>query len=180
MPIQLWNLNSIILNEIKKNHEKDSSNEINKITNKYVKNITENLENFRYNKIIANLHEVYSFFSSEIKKNYTKQTLLDNYKKLLIVMSPAIPHFASECLSLINSKNISWPSFDEKILQEDTIKIVVQINGKKRGLIETNKDITEENLLIIIHEDEKLEKYLQQSKIKKKIYIKNKLINLII
>ena len=95
-------------------------------------------------------------------------------------MSPAIPHFASECLSLINSKNISWPSFDEKILQEDTIKIVVQINGKKRGLIETNKDITEENLLIIIHEDEKLEKYLQQSKIKKKIYIKNKLINLII
>ncbi len=177
---KLWNLNSIILNEIKKNHEQDSSDQIHKITNKYVKNITENLENFRYNKIIANLHEVYSFLSSETKKNYTKQTLLDNYIKLLIVMSPAIPHFANECLSLINSKNISWPRFDEKILQEDTIKIVVQINGKKRGLIETNKDITEKNLLIMISEDEKLEKYLQKNEIKKKIYIKNKLINLII
>ena len=177
---KLWNLNSIILNEINKNHKNDNSNEISKVTNKYVKRITENLENFRYNKIIANLHEIYSFLSLEVKKKYTRQTLLDNYKKLLTVMSPAIPHFASECLSLINSQNITWPSFDEKILQEDIVKIVVQINGKKRGLIEINKDISEENLLIMINEDERLEKYLQKNKIKKKIYIKNKLINLII
>ncbi len=177
---KLWNLNSIILNEINKNHKNDNSNEISKVTNKYVKRVTENLENFRYNKIIANLHEIYSFLSLEVKKKYTRQTLLDNYKKLLTVMSPAIPHFASECLSLINSQNITWPSFDEKILQEDIVKIVVQINGKKRGLIETNKDISEENLLIMINEDERLEKYLQKNKIKKKIYIKNKLINLII
>ncbi len=66
------------------------------------------------------------------------------------------------------------------MLKEDNIKIVIQINGKKRGLVQTKPNITEEKLLEKIKNDEKMIKYLDQKNIKKKIYIKDKLLNIII
>ena len=128
---KLWNLNKKILDEIKKNHERDSDLELEKYTNKFLKKVTDNLENFSYNKIVANLHEVYSFLIKQINLNYTKNTLIKNYEKILITMMPIIPHFSSECLNLINSNTIKWPAYDKNKIQEEVINIVVQINGKK-------------------------------------------------
>ena len=54
-------------------------------------------------------------------------------------MSPAIPHFSNECLKLMNLKENKWPSYDKSLIEENEIDIVVQINGKKRGLIKTKK-----------------------------------------
>ena len=178
--LKLWNLNTKILNEIEKNHEKDSDNNFDKITNKFLKNITNNIEYFSYNKIIANLHEIYSSLNKEIEKSYKKQTLIKNYEKILITMLPIIPHFSNECLELLNSKTSSWPNYDENILKEELIIIVVQINGKKRGLIKTKPDVSEENIFNQINEDEKLKKFFKEENIKKKIYIKNKLMNILI
>ena len=177
---KLWNLNIKILSEIKKNHKDDSDNEFEKNTNLFLKNITKNLEEFGYNKIIANLHEIYSFLIKQIEKPYKKSTLIENYKKILICMSPIIPHFAHECLDGLSIKNIDWPNFNETILITDTINVVVQINGKKRGLITSKPNLSEENLFEIIVKDEKLSKYIKQENIKRKIYIKDKLINIII
>ena len=66
------------------------------------------------------------------------------------------------------------------MLKEDNINIVIQINGKKRGLVQTMPDITEEKLLELIKNDDKIIKYIDQKNIKKKIYIKDKLLNIII
>jgi len=96
-------------------------------------------------------------------------------------MSPVIPHFTKECLELIGEKEqIVWPRVNEDFLIEDEKKFVVQINGKTREVILANKDITEENLLIKINENLKLKKYIEGKSIKKKIFIREKLINLII
>jgi len=96
-------------------------------------------------------------------------------------MSPVIPHFTKECLELIGEKEqIVWPRINEDFLIEDEKNFVVQINGKTRGVILANKDITEENLLIKINENLKLKKYIEGKSIKKKIFIPEKLINLII
>ena len=96
-------------------------------------------------------------------------------------MIPVIPHFASECLKMLN-KDVEnkWPSCEEKYLEENIIQIVVQINGKKRGLIKTKKDTTETEILEKIKNDEKLKKYINDKKINKKIFVPNKIINLII
>ena len=123
---------------------------------------------------------MYSFMYKQIQEPYTKTTLIENYKKILIVMTPIVPHFSTECLDVLNIKDINWPKYDESILKEDIINIVVQINGKKRGLIKTKLDITEEKLFEIIKNDETLTKYLNQKEFKKRIYIKNKLMNIII
>ena len=96
-------------------------------------------------------------------------------------MLPVIPHFASECLVMINAKKeISWPSYNKNLFTDDKVNIVVQINGKKRGIINSNKNTTEDSLVKIIMSDEKLNKHLQNRTINKKIFIKDKLINIIL
>ena len=177
---KLWNLNLKIIEKINQNHDENDDDAIIKYTNKFLKKVTNNLENFSYNKIIANLHEMHSFLASQINKNYKKDTLLDNYQKILIAVQPVIPHFSNECLELINVFNVKWPKYDEKMIKEEKINLVVQINGKKRNLIEVEPDRPEEELFEIIKKDEKIMKYIQNSNIKKKIYVKNKLINIII
>ncbi len=177
---KLWKLNEKIVNEINKNHNADFDDEIIKYTNKYLKKVHDNLESFSYNKIIANLYEMYSFLNKQVEKTYSKHTLIENYKKILIAMTPILPHFANECLSIIKAKNFKWPVYDVAMLKEDNINIVIQINGKKRGLVQTMPDITEEKLLELIKNNEKIIKYIDQKNIKKKIYIKDKLLNIII
>ena len=75
---------------------------------------------------------------------------------------------------------MEWPKYNEKFIQENEAKYCIQINGKKRGIINTKKDLDENEIFNEIKKDDKLSKYIDEDKIKKKIYIKNKIINLII
>ncbi len=178
---KLWNLHLKISEEIDKNNSENNSENLIKFTNKFIKKMSQNLENFNYNIIIANMHEMYSFLIKEMNNVYKKEVILENYKKILIAIMPIIPHFSNECLERINStKNISWPKYDEDLLEEKEKLIVIQINGKKRGLLTAAKDISENDLLKMVKNDEKLIKYVQKNEIKKKIYVKNKLLNIIL
>ena len=177
---KLWVLNLKILEEIKKNHTKDSDKELDKETNKFLKKITDNLENFSYNKIVANLYEIYGFLNKKIESKYSSKTLILNYEKILIAVMPIIPHFSSECLKSLNSKDIKWPSYDVSFLKEEKINLVVQINGKKRALLKLMPNIKEDELFEIIGNDETLKKYLDNKTIKRKIFIKDKLFNIIV
>ena len=177
---KLWNLNSKIIEEMKKDHQNVQDNEIAKYTNKFIEKMTKNLDDFGYNKLIANMHEMYSFMLKQVKYGYKKTTLKENYEKILIAINPIVPHLSNECLEMINSEKISWPKYDLSLLRDEKIKIVIQINGKKRGLIESKIGADEENIFNMIQTDQKIMKYLDKITIKKKIYIKDKLLNIII
>jgi leucyl-tRNA synthetase len=178
---KLWVLNQKFIEEIDKNHPSNLDSDLEKVTNKFIKEITQNIENFSYNKIIANLHEVYSALNKIILNKIEKQKLIENYKKILIAINPVLPHFSSECMEMLGIKEkISWPEVNEIYLIDDNIKYIIQINGKTRKVIETKKDISEETLITKIKEDNKLNGFLNDKQIKKKIFIPNKLINLII
>ena len=111
-------------------------------------------------------------------------SLRKNFEKILVLIMPILPHFASECLIMLNPKlnleNISWPIYDKILMEDSDCNIVIQINGKKRSLIRLPIN-SDENLVI---EKAKLEsnvkKYLINNNIKKQIYVKNRLINFII
>ena len=178
---KLWILNTLVLDEIKKNHPKDVNDDFKKTTNIFINNVTDNLSKFTYNKIIANFHEVHTAISKLLKKNYTSKTIVDNYKKILICMMPVIPHFSNECIQLLNSKTIiEWPDINEQLLIEKNINFVVQINGKKRGLIKANRDISEKDVMSLIQKNAEINKYIKNHQLKKKIFIPNKLINIIV
>tara|TARA_B100001057_G_scaffold411285_1_gene426856 strand:- start:3737 stop:6277 length:2541 start_codon:yes stop_codon:yes gene_type:complete len=178
---KLWNLNNLIQKKSSSKKNKDNDLSINIFTNSIIEKITNNLENFHYNVIIANLYEIYNFLNDKIKHDLDKENLLENYIKILKIMSPIIPHFSNECLEQLKFKDkLTWPEVDKSALIKNEFTIVIQINGKKKDLIKLNKEINEEELLKKIYNNEKIMKFLNKSKIKKTIFIKNKLINLII
>ena len=178
---KLWKLNSVIMDQISMNHKKDSSDKFSKFTNQYIKKMTDSLNTFSYNVLIANLHEMHNFLIKEIINGYSVDTIKKNYSKILTTMLPIIPHFALECKELNNfEKNEEWPIYDPSIILEKDINYVIQINGKKRLIFKNTRDQTEDKILIEAKKDKNLNKYLGDKVIKKTIFVKNRLLNIII
>jgi len=179
---KLWSLHLKIIDKLNKTNKIKSKNDkLNKFTNKIINKITISLENFNYNVIIASMYETYNFLVNYIDNDLNNQDLIENYKKILVVFSPIIPHFTNECLEHLKNKNeIIWPKVNIKYLEEENVNIVIQINGKKRGLLKFKKDSSQENILDNIKLNETTKKHVENKKIKKIIFIKNKLINLLV
>ena len=179
---KLWVLHNKIKNKIKDNDGKiEESKSLEKFTNQIIKKITTNLENFNYNVIIANIYEIYNFFNKEIERKIETKSLKECYKKILILFTPAIPHFASECLlELGYTDQLKWPNADTNLIDENNIDYVVQINGKKRLILNESRNLDQNQLMDRIKLNTVSEKYLKDKKIYKIIFVKNRLINLLV
>jgi len=181
---KFWILHEKIKSEKQKNNEEPNEvidESIKEFTNQIINKMNISLEKFSYNVIIANLHEVYNYYYKITEEGKINKNLINNYIKILKVMLPIVPHLANECLTEISNDTIyQWPEIDKKYLRDKKINIVVQINGKKRSLITTENSLEEKDLIDKIKKTKELQKYLEKKDIIKSIFIKNKLINLII
>ena len=178
---KLWSLHSKILAKIELDRKIDSEENLSKFTNQLIHKITQNLEKFHYNVIVANLHEMYNFLMKEIEKPLDSKILEENYKKILTLMMPFIPHLASECMKNITNDLTTWPQISKEQLIVENINFVIQINGKKRDLINVKRNINEKDLLKEIQQNnEILKKFLKDQVIKKTIFVSNRLINIIL
>ena len=179
---KLWILHTKIKKKLL-NQNKNISIDINlnKFTNQLLNKVTSNLETFSYNVIIANMYETYNFLIKHVEKNISSKDLYENYIKILTMFSPIIPHFTSECLVDIEFKEkIVWPEIDKNYLTDENLDYVIQINGKKRTIINAEKDLSEEKILNIAKNDKVLHKYLINKPIKKVIFVKNRLLNILV
>jgi len=176
---------------IKKRIQNKSSAESNKnnlteknlqdFTNEIINKVTKNLENFQYNVLIANYHEINNHLSKIKIDEISKSVLLENYVKLLVIVSPVIPHFSSECINELNIKDTyNWPVIDMKALRKKVNAIVIQINGKKRGIIKCDVSSDENKIINLIKAEKQYTNYLKDKTIKKIIYVKDRLINFIL
>ena len=178
---KLWALHCRLLEIFKTKLEDVENEKIEYFVNSIISKVTSNLESFSYNVIIANFHEIYNFFNSEIKQKKNYKNLKNCYVKILKIMAPVIPHFSLECLKELNESNdLFWPIVDTKKLDKNEYKLVVQINGKKRDLIVSKRELTENEALKEIKKNDKINKYLDDKKFKKVIFVKNKIINILI
>ena len=179
---KFWDLhNKIIKLNTENNKNKIDDNEYEIFTNQIIDKITKNLENFHYNVIIANMHEIYNYFNKILVNINNKSKFINYYKKILIIIAPVVPHLANECLEQIGiSGELNWPEIKQEYLKIKSLSIVIQINGKKREVINTDKSLNEEDVLKLVRNNEKIIKFLDKNEIKKTIYVKDKLINLII
>ena len=179
---KLWILHQKIKEKINlKNTSSNQLNNISKFTNQLIDKVTNNLEKFHYNGIVANLYETYNFMIKETEQTLDQKDLLINYKKILYLMMPLVPHFASECLEDLKiTSKAEWPIAEKKFLINEEINMVIQVNGKKRSIINCKKEISEDSLIKLIKDDKKLDKFIKNKKIVRSIFIKNKLINLIV
>jgi leucyl-tRNA synthetase len=178
---KLWGLHLKVMEKINMNVEVNNKDiKIEKFTNQFIKSIGDNLEDFGYNKIIANIYQMYTTLNKEMTNEYSKDVLISNYSKILICIMPIIPHFSSQCLRELNVEEYNWPKYDHEYIFNEEVDYVIQINGKKRSLIKAKRNINQDHLLDLINKDISVEKYLKDKEIKKKIFVQNKLINLII
>ena len=177
---KFWFLNEQILkiNQIQSDKQND---ELEIFTNQSINKINQALEKFRYNVIIATYHEIYSYYKKIIEKGTNFKNLKNNFQKMILIMIPVTPHLANECLEKLNYDcDINWPSVEQRYLHQETNDIVIQVNGKKRGIICVEKDIQEEEIINQIKNKKLIEKYLNDGKLIKTIYVKNRLINYIV
>jgi len=163
----------------------NENNKLEKYTTKMLFNINKNLENFQYNVVIANFYDIYNNYITFIdNQKISCDSLRKNFEKILVLIMPILPHFASECLTMLNSKlnleNISWPVYDKVLMENSDCNIVIQINGKKRSLIRLPINSDENFVIEKAKLESNIKKYLINNNIKKQIYVKNRLINFII
>jgi len=178
---KFWNLHQKIKlmtnKKLELNKADGAKDAINMFVNQTINKMNTNLNKFSYNVIIANLHEIYSFFN----KVDNSDNLIENYVKILRVMIPIVPHLAYECLNDFGQINdLAWPDVDNKYLKDDKKNIVIQINGKKRGVLEIMTDTDEKSLLEKIKKSVEFKKYIDDKTLIKTIFVKNRLINLIV
>ena len=177
---KLWLLHRNLMVKINNNNI-NSKDTTSRVVNLYVGKITKNIENFNYNVIIANYYEIYNILFKEVNKKNNEKNLKENYIKILKMIMPVLPHLSSQCLEDLGiTKDYKWPDFENEKMGFEKFKIVVQVNGKKRTILESEKDLEEEGLLKLITKDQLIQKHLNGQNIKRCIYIKNKLINLIV
>jgi len=178
---KFWVLHQKIKEIIKNDENTKVDHDLRKFTNQLIHKLNQNINNFSYNVIIANMHETYNFLLKQLNKEINSKDLAECYKKILIIFSPILPHLINECLEEMNfEKNLSWPLIEEKYLENTKIDYVIQINGKKRSLINAEKDLNQELLFELVKKDEILDKYLKNLSVKKIIFVENRLMNILI
>ena len=177
---KIWNLNQQIISkdegESSINEEKKFENYINNFINK----IDVSINDFRFNVCIAHFYEIYNFFKDSIFKNISKKILKRNLINLMKLMIPFTPHLALECLEQLNCKTENnWPEIDKQNIAEE-IKMAVQIDGKTRDILTIKKDLDQKDIIELVNSSSKAKKYLNEKKVFKTIFVKNKIINYII
>jgi len=147
-------------------------------------NITQNIDNFHFNKSVANVYELVNFAQKTIeKKSASKKCLLNFFQNLSLLIHPFVPHISEEMWKELGQSglaaNQSWPEPKDEIKITKS-KIAVQINGKTRAILEfkkgTKKEDVERNVMI----HEKIQKYIQNKSIKKVIFVPERIINIVI
>jgi len=148
-----------------------------KALHKTIKKVTLDFGEFKFNTAIASLMEL---------TNAIYQTGADKevFSKLVIMLSPIIPHFAEELWQILGNKQsifkASWPKYDPELLVEENVELVIQVNGKVRLKIEVMRAITEDKLKELLLADEKLACWLEGKSPKKFIVVPQKLVNIVV
>ena len=180
---RIWILNGKMLNN--KNDKSDQIDEKKFLSkfNDYLFKVSELIENFQLNVAVAKIYEMTSLLETSLLKKISTKSLLDAHIKFIKILMPFAPHLTCECLSKLEGidfyEKIEWPKGDHSLLADQEVTLVVQINGKKRGLIIAKKDMSEKDVLTQAKNIENIKKNLKDKKIIKNIFVKNKIINFI-
>ena len=181
---RIWSLNQKILNRKKSQINSEEEKKFASKFNEYIFKVTDLIENFQLNVAVAKIYEITSLMENNIAKQISNQNLIISQTKFMKMLLPFAPHLSCECLSKIEGKNfyeeIRWPQTDKSLLEKQEVTLVVQINGKKRGLIIAKKDLSEKDILNEAKKIENIKKNLKDKKIIKNIFVKNKIINFIV
>lgn len=180
-----WNTDAIIgprrfLEKVWRFFEKVDlkSEEKNSAVHKTIQKVSDHIEKMEFNTAISSLMILANDFEKQEKISRA------SYEIFLKLLSPFAPHISEELWAMLGHKksieNEPWPKADASLLETNTMTIVVQINGKMRASFETTKDQAEDQIKAMALDISDIKKWTDGQEIKKIIYVKNKLISIVI
>jgi len=179
---------------------KETNKEAERIINKYVKEIGDDIKNMKFNTGVSGLMKL-------LNELEDKWLTAKQYETFLKLLAPFAPHIAEELWSRLTSrqggtsqsrildllsksgqvpknyKSIhlqSWPDYDETLLAEEMVTVAIQINGKLRDTIEVKKGLTEDDIKKLVLSREKVKNHLEGKDVRKFIYVQDRLTNIVV
>jgi leucyl-tRNA synthetase len=148
-----------------------------RIIHKTIKKVTEDIENFGFNTAISSL----MIYVNHLIKFPKKPKIA--LKILLLLLAPFAPHMCEELWSLSGNKNSifkeSWPQYIDELTKDKILEIPIQVNGRLRDKIFVSEEVAEEEIKNLALSSDRVKSYIEDKNVKKIIYIKSKLVNIV-
>jgi leucyl-tRNA synthetase len=154
------------------------------LLHKTIKKVGEDIENFNFNTAVSALMILTNELTEYKNKNNSLPLSGADLQSFLKILAPLAPHLAEELWQKIGELESifrsSWPKYDSKLLKDETINLVVQINGKLRATLEVEADIPEKEAINLAQSNEAIKKWLAGKEIVKNIFVPGKLLNIVV
>jgi leucyl-tRNA synthetase len=180
---RVWNL---VLEEYTLRTENDATRtELKRITHQTIRKVTNDIERLRFNTMIAALME-FTNHLAKIKESgsVSQADWKEALDKLLLLLAPSTPHIAEELWERTGHgysiHNQDWPQWDEELVKDEEVTLVVQVNGRLRDRITVPISITEDEARQTALESPKVRPHIDGKQILKEIYVPQKLVNLVV
>ncbi len=186
---RVWDLVTKFSSQKSKSEPKENL-KLTKLMHQTIKKVTQDIENLRFNTAISQL----MIYHNSLLENFSQVKLI-HIKNFLLLLAPFAPHLAEQLyqsLSFSKTKiqkskfkkfrsifQEKWPKYHPRFIEEKTFKLVIQVNGKVRDVLEAEVGISESQAKELALKSEKIKKWLKDKEIKKTFYIKDRLINIL-
>jgi len=162
----------------------EATHQLRHVTHKTTRRVTEDMERFRFNTMLAALME-FSNFLAKAKKSgrMDASAWQEAIDTLLLLMAPSAPHFAEELWARLGKPysihQQPWPKWDEDLAREEEITLVVQVNGKVRDRLQVPADIDEERAKELALASQRVQSHIAGKQAQRIIYVPGKLVNVV-
>jgi len=148
-----------------------------------INEVSKNIENFQFNKSVAKIYEFVNILNSSVlEKKLSEKNFKWSLERLSVILQPFVPHISEEIWSNLGNKtlciNEAWPT--EKVKKKNTTNIAIQIDGKTKEVIGIENNISKEEILELVKNNNKIKKSLIGKKVIREIYVPGKIVNLVV
>jgi leucyl-tRNA synthetase len=173
---KIWNLAN---NKVQNSGNKNQASELTKLLHKTIKKVGEDVELLKFNTAVSSMMEFVNAWS--VSKDGINIKDLNEFLKIL---SPFAPHLAEGLWANLENNDLcceqKWPKYDEKLIAEENIILIVHVNGKVRDKISAKVGLSQKEAEKLAMKSEKIKNLIGENKIEKIIFVPNKLVNIVI
>ena len=183
--MKIWDLVNKDTITIENNVSTNYDKELIRLSNILSKKIISDMKLSKFNTAIASLMEYVTELSKAFNSSQiSKSAWLHSLERLLLHLAPMAPHISEELWQIMGKEysihNQKLPTFDESLTISDTIKLVLQVNGKLRDTVEIPLNLNKNEIEKLALESDNVKKHTADKEIVKIIYVKDKLLNLVV
>jgi leucyl-tRNA synthetase len=162
----------------------DADREILGLAHRTVRKVTEDIDRFHFNTAVPALMVLSNELADYVSGSPQKDTYEEVLRLLLLIMSPMTPHIAHELWKMKGHGTMladeSWPTWDAELAREETVTLVIQVNGKVRDRVEVSADITSDQATDMAMSSDKIQSWIDGQKVQRVIARPPNLVNVVV